>query len=237
MKALFVIFTIFYCSSCVGQPDTWVKMPVELNDRVNELYVYNDSLIAGGFFTKADSMQVNHIAAWDGHNWSALGKGVYGGYHPFISQIIGFKDELYVVGNFDSAGGIASNDIAKWNGQEWMALGVGSNERIFTIVEYNDEIYGAGTFDSIGGIAARYVAKWDGHQWYRVGEEFKGYNVNVLYEYKNELYAIGPFDSVGQIACNEVAKWDGLQWKFDLRVRGRTFRKQGLRKCTAMGWQ
>jgi trimeric autotransporter adhesin len=177
-----IVIVFVFSAKLYGQKDQWVSMPIEVNDRVNCLEVYQDRLIAGGFFTKAGGQRANRIAAWNGNVWDTLGSGVRGGYNPYINDVLEFNNELYVVGNFDSAGDVASKDVAKWDGSKWVAMGTGTNMGIYVVSVYKDEIYVGGSFDSIGGIAAKYVARWDGQNWHRVGEEFYGYNVNVLYE-------------------------------------------------------
>ena len=58
----------------------------------------SDLLYAGGSFDSAGTIPVNHVAAWDGTNWHALGSGTY--YFP-VSCFIRYNGELYVGGNFD----------------------------------------------------------------------------------------------------------------------------------------
>ena len=49
-----------------------------LDGQVLALIEQNGDIIAGGHFTRAGSVTVNHIARWDGAGWSALGTGMDG---------------------------------------------------------------------------------------------------------------------------------------------------------------
>jgi hypothetical protein len=51
---------------------------------VYALTVYDNKLIAGGYFTTAGGVAANYIAAWDPATagWSPLGSGMGGRYYP-----------------------------------------------------------------------------------------------------------------------------------------------------------
>jgi hypothetical protein len=62
----------------------------------------------------------NHIAKWDGTNWSALGNGttIPGASSGSVTAIAGSAPDLYAGGNFRMAGDKASFNLARWNGQK-----------------------------------------------------------------------------------------------------------------------
>jgi hypothetical protein len=70
------------------------------------------NLYAGGFFWNAGGVPVNHIAKWDGTNWSALGSGVS---YTVYSLAIDTTGYLYLAGMFGTAGGKVSPYIARCN--------------------------------------------------------------------------------------------------------------------------
>ncbi len=70
------------------------------------------NLYAGGNFTKAGGVTVNHVAKWDGSTWSALGSGTDGN----VSALAFGGGDLYVGGTFFNAGGKVSYYIARWKG-------------------------------------------------------------------------------------------------------------------------
>ena len=62
-----------------AQNPNWVSFPQgqEVNGTIYFLGEYQGRLIAGGKFTRTDSVKVNCIGLWDGSNWNSLGKGLY----------------------------------------------------------------------------------------------------------------------------------------------------------------
>jgi hypothetical protein len=209
----YIFFSLFFSVQIThAQSDSWVSISIEPNNVVNCLYTFDNKLIAGGFFNKLGTQKINLIGAWDGNIWSSFGSGLYGGFNPYVAELLEFKNELYAVGNFDSAGVVASKDIAKWDGTKWHSMGEGSNRGVFTIALFRNEIYVGGNFDTIGGIATRFIAKWKDTGWVQVGDQFQGNSIAGLYVYNDELYALGSFDSIGGILVDGIARWNGAAW-------------------------
>jgi hypothetical protein len=73
----------------------------------NEVYI-------GGDFSSVDGVQANHIARWDGTNWSSLGSGITG-QSPEILGLVIWKNDVIVSGFFDAAGGKPSRNFAIWH--------------------------------------------------------------------------------------------------------------------------
>ena len=87
------------------------------NAQIHALAVYNNELIAGGFFDSINGMSANNIAKWDGTNWTPLGSGtsqIFG--NGTVEALAVLNGELYAGGWFDAAGGIPASYIAKWGG-------------------------------------------------------------------------------------------------------------------------
>lgn len=210
MKKLFYI-QILLISLVFGQNLNWVPLNSEINgNHVRNLSVYNNQLIACGWFNMAGTVNAHVIAAWDGSNWSNLGGG-------FRQDDIGvetltFNNELYLGGLFDSIGNIKVKNIAKWNGSNWSPLGTGSDGQITALAVYNNELYAAGQFSVIGGITARGIARWDGANWHALANGFTTFGASDLYVYNNSLYAVGMFGITGCTACQNIAYWNGINW-------------------------
>ncbi|TAK67739.1 MAG: hypothetical protein EPO24_00105, partial [Bacteroidetes bacterium] len=81
-------------------------------DSVGNLYI-------GGQFRFAGNVEVNNIAKWNGHEWSALGKGV-GGTVNTILPLGG--DTLLVGGDFEKAGDSTTYHLARWDGRKWSSV-------------------------------------------------------------------------------------------------------------------
>lgn len=154
---------------------------------------YNDKLIFGGGFTALDGVTVNHIAAWNGSSWEALGDGVSGS----VSVMAVYKNELYVMGNFDLAGGVTVNDIARWNGSSWSDVGDGITAFTFygfkDATVYNNELYVVGGFSEVDHIESKDIIKWDGSEWIAVGLDHNEAYISCAEVYNNQLY-VGTHD-------------------------------------------
>ena len=80
-----------------------------------------DRLFAGGGFTHAGGLRVNHIARWDGQDWSPLagpfGTGMSvprGGVSAFGVFDDGQGPALFAGGAFGTAGGLYSENVGVW---------------------------------------------------------------------------------------------------------------------------
>lgn len=148
------------------------------NAYVLALAVFDDgsgpALYAGGMFDFAGNVTVNHVAKWDGANWSALGSGT-NGYE--VDALAVFDDgtgpALYAGGIFTQAGGIAANRVAKWDGSSWSPLDTGMNAGVSSLLVFDDgtgpALYAGGGFTVAGGVAASNVAMWNGASWSPLG--------------------------------------------------------------------
>ncbi len=174
---------------------------------VTALTVFDGELCVGGVFQIAGSVTVNHIAKWDGSQWSPLGSGMSGG----VSALAVHDGELYAGGDFTTAGGVAANRIAKWDGSRWLALGSGMSSAVSALAMLDGELYAGGGFTTAGGVAANRIAKWDGSQWSALGSGMNS-EVRALAVLDGKLYAGGQFTTAGGVAANRIAKWDGSQW-------------------------
>jgi hypothetical protein len=141
---------------------------------VYALTVFDDgggpALYAGGYFTSAGGVGANHIAKWDGSNWSALGSGT-GGEFPHVYALMVFDDgggpALYAGGYFTSAGGVGANHIAKWDGSSWSALGSGTGGGVPYVHALSafdggsgPALYVGGQFTIAGGNVSPFIAQW-----------------------------------------------------------------------------
>ena len=189
-------------------------------------------LYAGGNFTHMDNLPVNHIAAWNGSSWSAVGGGVSNGdvltsvYH-ILEHNDGAGNALYNAGDFKTAGTTPARHVARWdNVSGWSALGPGVNWGGFaanarTIAAYDDgtgtALYFGGYFTHAGTTLVRFVARWNGVAggWSALGS---GMNqpVHDLAVFDDgagsKLYATGNFTDAGGSPAQFIARWDGAAW-------------------------
>jgi hypothetical protein len=207
---------------------------------VRSLAVFDDgsgpALYAGGDFTTAGGVTANHIARWDGSEWSALsgpgGTGVGGGYYdPDVRALTVFDDgtgsALYAGGDFTTAGGVTVNSVARWDGTEWSALsgasGTGASGIVHALAVFDDgsgpALYIGGMFSTAGGLYVNNIASWDGSEWSDLsGLSWPGADGPVFALATSDdgsgpaLHVGGQFTTAGGVTVNNIARWDGSEW-------------------------
>ncbi len=182
---------------------------------------HGEALYAGGEFTHAGGVEVNHIARWDGRRWTPVGGGF--NRNGYGWGMIVFDDgsgpALFAAGWFTEAAGEPANRVAKWDGNTWSPLGLGLDDMARDWAIFDDgsgpALYVGGWFTMAGGQQANHVAKWDGHEWSALGT---GTN-RTVYElavfddgHGPALYAGGMFTEAGGVPASRIAKWDGHEW-------------------------
>ncbi len=205
------------------------------DDWVTELVVYDDgggeALYAGGLLHNAGGVFVDHIAKWDGTQWSALsgpfGTGADNWVHALAVYDDGSGEALYVGGQFETAGGVAVNYVAKWASNQWSALygpsDTGVIDYVWELAVFDDgngeALYVGGFFLFAGGIPSLGISKWDGTQWSNLyGSSDFGLNgaAMALTVYDDgsgdALYAGGMFTTAGDVTATNIARWDGTSW-------------------------
>lgn len=192
---------------CTDETQTWSPLGRGADGQVSDIVELGGNIYAGGSFTNAGGIVVNHIAKWDGSAWSGLGSGINGNVNALA--VLGM--DLYAGGSFTTAGGVSASSIAKWDGTNWSALGTGINGTVNALAVINDDLYAGGNFNMAGGINTNNIAKWDGVGWTALSSGTSSY-LYALAVMGGDLYAGGVFTSAGGININKIAKWDGLNW-------------------------
>jgi hypothetical protein len=165
------------------------------------------NLYAGGSFTTAGGVSANHVAKWDGADWSALGPGISGMRGSVISLVVDRAGNLYASA---VAGG---TDVWKWDGANWSALGTGLNSIVWSlVVDRAGTLYAGGWFTMVSGVSANHVAKWDGTSWSALGSGLNGEVQALALDDSGNLFAGGWFTTAGGVSARNVAKWDGTSW-------------------------
>ena len=185
--------------------------------QVSSLYANGNTLYTGGLFTEAGDQIVNHIAAWDGTNWSAVGGGVTGastsGFAANVRCFVSMGGALYAAGSFANAGPIPANNIALWDGASWSPLGNGPDSSVRALATDGTLLYVGGPFTNVDGLFSPGLAIWDGTAWASLGTlSGGGRNVAAIAVNGNDVYVGGSFTSIGGLSVLNIARWDGSQW-------------------------
>ncbi len=213
VKILF-IFLATTGSLIISQTNTWQTLGTGLqngtNDTVYAITSYNGKIIYGGNFTRAGSVNVQNIAAYDPvtNTWSALGAGVNGE----VKALTVSGSDLIVGGSFTQAGITNANRVARWNGTNWSAMSSGFGDDVNALIVYSGSIIAGGNFSMPGG--ADNVARWNGSVWVSMGNGLTGSGdrVNAFTVFQGNLVAGGRFEESGSTNMENIAKWNGSVW-------------------------
>lgn len=126
-----------------------------MNGYVNSLAISGGNVYAGGGFTTAGGIAVDHVARWDGAAWSSVGSGI----DAELRALAASGNELFAGGRFAIAGGHPANNIARWDGTRWSALGSGTDNLVLALEVFGTELYAGGIFSAAGGKRSIFVAK------------------------------------------------------------------------------
>lgn len=194
---------------------------------VRAMAVFDDgngpALFVGGSFLTAGGLVVNHLARWDGLNWTAVGGGVSATFGTARVNALAVFDDgsgpaLHVGGIFDQAGAVPVSNIARWDGTVWSSLGSGVQGEVNALGAFDlgngSELVVGGLFQSAGGMPISYIAGWDGSTWHDIpnGSTTPGLDGTVLALGSHDdglglqLFAGGWFQNPGGVSSPHVAR-------------------------------
>lgn len=157
----------------------------------------------GGLFTSAAGLPANHIAAWDGSSWSALGTGLNA---RATAITIGAGGDVFAGGWFTSAGSTSAAYVARWNGSTWSALGAGLGFYAQGLAYADGTLYVVGDFTTAGGSPASRVAAWADGAWSAMGAGFSSDVSEVAIGSDGSIYVAGE-------VAGGVTRWSGSTWE------------------------
>jgi hypothetical protein len=181
---------------------------VGVSGRVVDIEVSGADVYVGGGFLAAGGNPANHIAKWNGTDWSALGSG----FNPGVDDIAVGAGGVYATGTFTMSGGKLVNYVAKWDGTTWLALGGGLNSHcclgVGALAVSGSDVYVGGIFSTAGGVPANNIAKWDSttSTWSALGSGVSGsvYDIAVGID---GVYVGGSFTTAGGKPSRRFALW------------------------------
>jgi Secretion system C-terminal sorting domain len=108
------------------------------SSEVTCMSIYQNDLIAGGYFDSAGGVYAPWVARWNGTQWSPM-LGLCGNLRGIYTDNI---HDLYACGDFTK--NIPYNcdayGVAHWNGSSWDDLGIGSGGRGSCVTFFNNDL-------------------------------------------------------------------------------------------------
>jgi|GEM_PF-1465533 len=183
----------------------WYELPT-LQGNVYDMVYTSDTLYVGGAFLKTQNGIADHVAKWDGSEWSSLVDGVDG-----VVYAVAVKgDDIYFGGNFTAAGAVSAKGIARWDCEQWFPLANGIGGIVQDIVISGNRVYVGGNFgyagNISGNISANNIACWNRDEWSTLGDGVDG-DISTLAISANTLFAGGYFGTSGDKASVNFAQW------------------------------
>ena len=121
------------------------------------------ALHVGGRFTTAGSVTANHVAAWQGSTWKALGGGLGVEVNALGTYDDGAGPRLYAAGSFTTVGSTTFNRLGRFTGTRWDPIGTGLNGNALALgagnVGTTPGLFVGGVFTTANGQAASRLAK------------------------------------------------------------------------------
>lgn len=193
--------------------------PGVMGGGVSCLTVYDDELIAGGWFSSAGGVLSESIARWNGSIWQGLGLGASDGGE--IMALTTRGGYLIAGGEFEEMDGDTSIAyVAMWSAGDlsWYDLRrqslPGVNGTVTALDVYDmgfvDLVVG-GNFTTAGDQPANHIAMWTGFGWGTMGSGMNN-TVYAFAEYNGELVAAGSFTTADGATANRIARYSSGRW-------------------------
>ena len=172
----------------------------------------SETLYAAGLFQGTGgnlSSSLDHVAKWDGSEWSPLGGGTSG----YVSEMTLHDGEVYVAGNFEKAGRKTVHSIARWDGSSWNEIGNGvpsdngPTTTLSALEVHADGIFISGSFEKIGDQTFNHLAWWNGQEWRPLGDGLNDMAEDLDVR-DNQLHIGGIFTRAGSTPSYGMALWD-----------------------------
>ncbi len=210
------------------QPAANLKYP-------HQMLIFNNELVVVGNFKKAEGINVNGIARWNGSTWSGFGNG----FDRVAYGATVHNNELYVGGEFTLADSHAVQCIAKWDGNTWLDPGFGVgyvnqpglNLFVHTLLSHQGRLYIVGGFNRVfqgnNSHLGSGIFAWDG----ALLDTMDGgvdTDMEAIYPYQTGLLVGGGATLAGgTVAVDHIAYYDFLTGTFEpLDVQGLVYPTQ-----------
>ena len=166
-------------------------------------------LLLGGDFDWIGEIQANHLALWDGSQWSAFAPGVPGPVWALAQYDDGSGSKIYAGGD---------GFLSAWDGVSWTTFPVLGE--VFALHTHDDgngaALFVGGRMTLIAGNPIRHAARYNG-VWRNMKNGVTSHGeVRSFATYDDgsgtDLYVGGSFYHAGGVQARSLALWDGTNF-------------------------
>ncbi len=206
------------CDLTTGDARSTVSADGDINSGIVALTAdSNGVLYAGGTFINLEGIAAaDHVAAYDGVAWHAMGASAgpaFGAVDSAVRSLAAHGTDVYVGTDAGNVGGIVQADhVVKWDGAAWNAVGsntagtdgwfpVGTS--INGLTTAGSLVFAAGSFQNADGVAtADQIAYFDGGAWRPIGSNGAGNgptnsSLNAVAIFRSKVDVGGTFTNAG----------------------------------------
>jgi hypothetical protein len=181
------------CNLNTGTASSLVTKDGDINGGVYALTADSHGTLyaAGQFINMAGIPAADHVAAYSGGQWHAMGSGPTslggGAVEDYVRSITAFENNVYIGTDALNVAGIPQADhVAKWNGSAWSAMGSSTGGAngwfptsafIYGMTTVGSRVFVTGSFQNANGDPqADNIAEFDpvGGVWQAVGSNGAG---------------------------------------------------------------
>lgn len=189
------------------------------NDTAYAFADFGSQLVVGGAFREVGDVTTNGVAAWDGHEWLALGSGLGPAQSNWarVYDLLEYHGDLYAAGLFTLPPATEICNLARWDGANWEAIGLPVTlDPASALAIYDDKLIVGGSFTQMSGVEASRIVAWDGTTFTPLGTGLSGsypFWVGALAVQDGKLIAGGSFTGAGGQLAQHLAIWNGAAWE------------------------
>ncbi len=160
--------------------------------------LWDDKLIVGGRFSKANTTTCDKIAAWDGSTFYSLDTDTNDVNSGSVNALSSYDGKLFAGGNFYSVGGNLITGLSVYDSSSWKEAasgGVGSSD-LFCMEPFNGYLWVGGSIQDISNnVYGAYTYDVATDSFRTISPNHSGIDgtVNSMAVYKDRLYIGGEF--------------------------------------------
>jgi hypothetical protein len=176
---------------------------------IRALAAYDGGVVAAGDFLQTPDGRAEHIALWNGTEWTPLGEGLA---LPVGALLV--HDGALIASTVNAFPAYAPV-VSRWDGAHWTRMDAGlARCEIAALAVYQDQLVACGDLGVEDTLPGRFpAARWDGTTWRQMGPDayrYKGMKAMTVHE--GQLVIGGRPTTMADMTAALVLRWSGTAW-------------------------